>query len=652
VVAVTSRDDIVLVEAPPETERIEREDVIEIGQWYWIKHKKKKTLVCVMEVGSNYAELYSVRGEHGGSTIWRVHFDDFHEQCTRELDADRVIAGEVERHRLAVARLMDKVKQLTSRLGLTPKGELVDENEAPCTALAVAHATEDITAHKKALIKAQKKTFPALFKEIEREHKMMASWMKAQLMPLQAESSILEERTKGIKDRIFTVELYAGLIEELVQIRRGKPAPNDTKVALYQRRHYMDEECLAEYEAGGMDYKSIKQFDRWLLSKNHWKRLLPSLRCVVAFQIRRHAKERDEPVSYSDFIRFWYERDADTKTFLYIRNGSQVYRLSTGIDFGEELFPDRKYTETLGDGQLWMCVKHSHVERVVGQREYDGLMEEQREHIKAQRRRRQEWFDEQAKLPKKDRDNPFFAPEDPDGEWRWHRWGERWSPCTPESVYYDDAMRLIARQAMDHNRMAVVLQGLLDRSPAFQPHPPWQLWTPEGFMRGIELVYDVSRALEPGEAPDFEAYRARLNASLKRGSLTVGQQDLWERAEAAKEYERQSNDWRVQYPLRTKRYRPYGNPGPGLIAEVVRLGRKGQCTYEWLRERLIYKRWGNRGDITTRFTCNSSQILCIDNYTPGDFKQFFADHRTREQYLKWAPLLLAAEDYWAKKAKE
>jgi hypothetical protein len=35
----------------------------------------------------------------------------------------------------------------------------------------------------------------------------------------------------------------------------------------------------------------------------------------------------------------------------------------------------------------------------------------------------------------------------------------------------------------------------------------------------------------------------------------------------------------------------------------------------------------------------------------GDFKQFYADPRTREQYLQWAPMLLSAEDYHNDKLK-
>lgn len=43
------------------------------------------------------------------------------------------------------------------------------------------------------------------------------------------------------------------------------------------------------------------------------------------------------------------------------------------------------------------------------------------------------------------------------------------------------------------------------------------------------------------------------------------------------------------------------------------------------------------------------QLLNVSGYKPGDYLQFFRDHRTRQEYLKWAFLLLTAEDYYGKK---
>ena len=45
------------------------------------------------------------------------------------------------------------------------------------------------------------------------------------------------------------------------------------------------------------------------------------------------------------------------------------------------------------------------------------------------------------------------------------------------------------------------------------------------------------------------------------------------------------------------------------------------------------------------------KLFNISAYTPDDFKQFFADPRTRANYLAWAPLLLVAEDWHAGKLR-
>lgn len=55
--------------------------------------------------------------------------------------------------------------------------------------------------------------------------------------------------------------------------------------------------------------------------------------------------------------------------------------------------------------------------------------------------------------------------------------------------------------------------------------------------------------------------------------------------------------------------------------------------------------------INASITVESEKLFNIDAYKPGDYLQFFQDPRTRRDYMKWAPLLCAAEDYHAGKLK-
>lgn len=643
-----------------ETHRRENEAApVELGQWYWLENwaeKHPRVLGCVTHLGSNYAEIDPV-GDYAEVRILESEFD---ECCTREENPETYIKERIAHHQHLVDGLLDRVKQLTASLGITrlALNESAAEMENTTQALVAVHGTKNVKAHKVALVKAKEKTLPELFKKIRDQHEKMAMWMTATLKPHKAQAKALKKTTEVIDDRIFTVELYAGLVEEMVQIKEGDPASNETKVALFQRRHYMDEECLANYSAGGMSFESLGAFDRWLVRKDNLERILPLRRCIVAFRVRRYTKTR-RCYNISDFFRIQLKEKQDEYTFLYIRNGEQVWRLATEIDFGEQLFPNKEDSLLLGDSDcLWANVYWSEVREIISDDAYQQMLKDHAAEQKAYKKRLKAW---RADPKNKKHVGTIHEPSNPK-DYR----SDKWVKIDKESVWYDDVMMKIAREAMAHNRVAVVLQGVLDRSAALQPHPPWQLWTAEGFQSGIELIYDVSRALTSGEAPDFEEFRQRINESLGKGCFTVGQERAWEIAEAEKENEKRSeNRWDGGY-YEVEFYHPHGNPGPGVVAEVTAYSRKKRtCTFKWMRPRergrwithptkLGYRQFSYDGDIGCRFACSQYVLLNVSAYTPGDFKQFYADPRTRADYAQWAPLLLAAEDWHheQKKAKK
>jgi hypothetical protein len=632
------------------------EEDVEVGQWYWVQDCDEKKedgtpkvwLGCVTHVGSNYAEL------NGIGWYQRVHFNEFDDVCKREHNADAHIEKRVAHYRDEVDKLMGRVKEITSRLGVAPSLGLPAAG-SETRALATLGLGQDVSEHKAALVKAKDKTLPDLFEEIEKANKRMGKWMKAKLIPLKAQAAGMKGSISKIEDRIFSVELYAGLSEEVKRIADGKAAPIDTKLHLLQRRHYMDEECLVDYQTGGMDFKGIGAFDRWLKKPRNRDRLLPFPRCIVAFRVRRNTKER-QITSLSDFISISGIEAADKKTFLYIRNGNQLYRMSTGLEFGEKLFPDTGHSR-LDGSKIWADTKWSgRIGDVISDDEYQGLKEEYAKEVREYEDRKAA-YDAALKSPEaqaRAKEKGLEKPNDSciNVPWPGHGWfrdnpEDKFTHLSPENVYYDDIMEKIGKDIKQHNRIVLILQGLLDRSPTLHPHPPWQIWTNEGFEAALELVFDESRALPAGEKPDFKAYRAKLNESLQAGCITIGQELAWEYREAAKETRRMRNDWRSQDRDYPERFRPYGDPGPGKLARVVKCGVKSKkCTYVWMRER---KSWRSGSDepLRTTLTIESKGLLNVNAYVPGDFRQFFNDPRTRAEYLKWAPLLLEAEEYHA-----
>ena len=639
-----SKDLTVVVESPGQAadyETLPQEEAPsapKVGRWYWVKHGRTGVpwFGCVTAQGSNYVALEGIE-----YTV-RVHLDNFEEVCAFEPDPDKVIKDHVDQHQGEVRELLAKVKETTARLSITTGPAL--QGGSDVRALAVHQGTA-IVDYKAALVVAKEKTLPDLFKAIEQANRGLEKWLGASLIPLKAQAAGLTPAIKAIEDRIFSVQLYAGLVEEVEQIQDGKPAAVGEKIRLFQRRCYMDEECLARYETGGMEFKDLAAFDRWLLRPENLNRLIPFQRCIVAFQVRRNTKER-EGFTIAHFIRMMDLAQLDKLTFLYIRNGEKVYRLNTAIEFGAKLFPDMDHNQLTG--KLYVYMYGSGVHKIVTENQYLGMLEDEAR----QEREIEEKKAAAAKLPKDKR--PYFSdyvsreaknykPYNKDNVY-YDDISQHIQRMISEHVYYDDISQHIQRMISEHNRLVLVLQGLLDRSPVLHPHPQWSLWTTGGFEQALELIFDDSRTLTTGEAPDFEAYRAKLNADLKAGCVTVGQEVAWEEKEAEKEGERRRGDYMP------RRYRPYGNPGPGGLAHVVRVGARSKaCTFEWTRERRTTPTYGSRSseEIKCSFVCPAAELFNVSAYRPGDFRQFFDDPRTRANYLQWAHLLLEAEEYHA-----
>ncbi|HEC61952.1 MAG TPA: hypothetical protein ENI27_06815 [bacterium] len=626
-------------------ERIDEGDNLHLGTWVWVYNHKPENgsdeiegwLGCIVHVGSNYVKVEEPHTSRNSYHSERIHKDDISELLKIEPDPDSVIGKYIKEYKGEVQSLLGEAKRLVESLGLSthmlPGGEDVSSR-----ALVLVSETPDIKSHKNALVKAKDKTLPDIFKKIKENNSELVRWMSAKALPMMAMAGQTRHAVDDIEDRVFTIELYAGLLEEIELVRKGKPAGLDDKLHVMQRRCYMDEECLLGYKTGGIDITNLGQFDKWLSKKTNLERVLPFPRCMVAFQVRRYVKEREWDGTFGGvFIKVQLDQQ-DKLTFLYIRNGKRLYRLNTELTFGSKIFPDRD--QYVLSENMWAKMFANKVEELVPDREYQDTLKTLKKRERERKQKEKKW---KKKNPGRDGfHNPYMnygVDFDKDVL-------RGYEPYDPTSVYYDDIHRKVERQIKQYNRIAVIVQGLLDRSKVLHPHPPAKLWTLEGFAAAVELVYDADRVLYAGETPDFGAYREKCNESMKQGSVTVGQEEYWEKKEAVK----YMNGPCAPTNYIVKRHQPSGNPGPGFLARIDRwASRVRKATYRWERERQTYQ-WYYRqrtGPIQTGVVVPASQLFNVDAYQPGDYKQFFEDPRTRAGYLKWSEMLLAAEEYHA-----
>lgn len=622
---------------------------VAIGQWFWVKDEEDgEWLGCIMGIGSNYVLLNSPHSQYQGYHYDRVHFAEFFEKLRFEPNPQSVIGQNIEHFRSLTDKLLAEVRSITGRLGVSPHISLPGSVENDSRSLAVLSGQNNIKDYKDALVLAKEKQLPELFKAIKNSTEEMSRWMTAATLPLNASISEMEESISVINGRIFNVSIYAGLVEHIEKCCDGEPAAFYERLHVMQRLNFCDEECLLNFKSEGMDFQQIREFDAWISEPENRDRILPFPRTLVAMRVRREQKERSwDGTLLSAFINFRLDQQ-DKLTFLYIRNGSQIYRLNCELEFDEFIFPEES---TFRPGEEMMVKMFGEsVDKMITRADFD-------ERVKKEQLRKYQEKQWKKEHPKKtwdvkqngswDRANPYsnfssyfdFRESD-------------WNPFDESNVYFDEISKGIAEKIKKYNRIALLIQGIFDRSPILHPHGPIKSWDPEGFKAAITLVRDGENTLYQGEKPDFEAYRAKCNESLSEDSVVTGQERYWMLKEAEKENKRVDRDWRIKQKFHHDFFKPYGNPGPGYISKMHRLRKRaGKAIFQWDRERQSCRSWNQHyGDpIPVTLAVPIDQLFNVSAYHPGDYKQFFQDPRTRAEYLKWAPMLLAAEEYHAGK---
>lgn len=163
---------------------------------------------------------------------------------------------------------------------------------------------------------------------------------------------------------IIQLELYLGIQETMEQIQVGAPAKESDPICFRQRILYMDVEC-GDPSDDGLDFSSIDKFDNWLLSthkywnKKNYERLIPEEKCIAIFRVRKKDKEYYTGGNpFIDSMRNASLNEANKKTYIFIRNGENIYKIwSELINIQGKLFPSKdelqKLFENLNADRSW-----------------------------------------------------------------------------------------------------------------------------------------------------------------------------------------------------------------------------------------------------------------------------------------------------------
>jgi len=273
---------------------------------------------------------------------------------------------------------------------------------------------------------------------------------------------------------ITTLELYLGIEETIIQIQEGPTASETEPISIRQGLMYMDEEVGDPWDDGqGIEWRHVKDFDKWLTRNDNYKKVLPELKGIAAFQCRRNHK--DAPEGQNPFVTMMMQQ-SDDFTFLLMRNGDNLYRIITDkIQFRPRLFPQRDELQKLYE-----------LYRVAELAESEGS--------------NRIFHDEEKKLKKKfGKDFEFKI-----------------------GATYEETKDMAEDHAFFYKMRFALLQGIIERTQVFQPTAePVKLFDNSSIEKGlIRLIYDDELTL-PSHKKEFWDWLKDLNSTITFGSRIV-----------------------------------------------------------------------------------------------------------------------------------
>lgn len=191
-----------------------------------------------------------------------------------------------------------------------------------------SHHDKFLEIHKKAELLNRIATY-----EIEKQRQKMEA-LRQKVAGIVGKMSA---RLGYLENVLLQFEMYLGLYEEVITLKTGKPAPEDSPIYIIQDIMSMDEEVGdVELRNGvmGIDFQSTHVFDEWITRQYVLDHILPYEKCIVAFRPSRTYRE------YSDDP--WRDSQLNANNdllYLLIRNGENIHRIYGYLNAGKTLIP-------------------------------------------------------------------------------------------------------------------------------------------------------------------------------------------------------------------------------------------------------------------------------------------------------------------------
>ena len=221
------------------------------------------------------------------------------------------------------------------------------------------------TKHRSSIIEAKKAALLAK-KRVEVIKTELHGLLMEQQKALELASTKWEAQLNKLNYAISSINLYLGRDEEIVCIQEGEAAPVDEPISIRQTILFMDEETTLYTEEGGIDFKNLDDFDKWLCEPKHLQQILPETKGIIALRLRRGDKfYANEDIWTQIMLKL-----ANGGTYILVRNGQRLWRIWNEIELPDHLFPTKSEFEQL------FCSEWNQEQLRPGSRQYQKALSE------------------------------------------------------------------------------------------------------------------------------------------------------------------------------------------------------------------------------------------------------------------------------------
>jgi hypothetical protein len=149
-------------------------------------------------------------------------------------------------------------------------------------------------------------------------------------------SNEMQAKMEAMEENMFFLQTYLRGVKHMRKLCQGPRAPREIPYRVFQTRQFLDKEVALFGNFKDFDFQKVDDFDRWIVKSGFIWRLLPFEKCILITRLRRERKH----YYGKSAIENYYLNLENFDNHVWIRNGQEVVRLKTDIDFANAAFPD------------------------------------------------------------------------------------------------------------------------------------------------------------------------------------------------------------------------------------------------------------------------------------------------------------------------